>query len=48
MKSKALLVILLMCGAIAGLISCMHTSNAANEKLPEVVSYNFHIRPIFF
>lgn len=47
MKSKALLVILLMCGAIAGLISCMHAANASNEKLPEVVSYNFHIRPIF-
>ena len=47
MKMKALLVILLMCATVAGLVSCMHSANASNEKLPEVVSYNFHIRPIF-
>lgn len=47
MESKALLVIFFMFAVVAGLVSCMQSFNKQNEKLPEVVSYNFHIRPIF-
>ena len=47
MKSKALLVIFLLFAVVAGLVSCMQSFNKKNEKLPDIVSYNFHIRPIF-
>ena len=46
MKSKFLIVIALLLASFVGWLSCMHsTSNGAN-KMPDQVSYNFHIRPI--
>jgi Protein of unknown function (DUF1553)/Protein of unknown function (DUF1549)/Planctomycete cytochrome C len=32
--------------ALAGAISCFHKKDAVNNKIPEIISYNFHIRPI--
>ena len=47
MKSKVLLVLVLLLMVVAVMVSCMHSFNQKSEKLPDVVSYNFHIRPIF-
>lgn len=44
MKTKIVVIVLSMIGAGAVFVSCF--SSAGEQPLPEVVSYNFHIRPI--
>ncbi len=47
MKSKILIVICLLLISVATMVACMDSFKGNDEKLPEQVSYNFHIRPIF-
>lgn len=46
MRSKILFVIVLCTGIGITWISCMHHDDSKEPGLPDVVSYNFHIRPI--
>lgn len=43
MRSKIVLIILLLVGAVATMVSCF---NSGGGSMPDEVSYNFHIRPI--
>ncbi len=47
MKSKVLLILLMLFFSVVVLIACMQSSGANKEKIPDIVSYNFHVRPIF-
>ena len=46
MKSKFLIVTAVLLASLIGWLSCMHTNGTAANKMPDQVSYNFHIRPI--
>ncbi len=46
MKSKFLIVIAVLLASLVGWLSCMHSNGTAANKMPDQVSYNFHIRPI--
>jgi hypothetical protein len=46
MKSKFLIVIALLLVSLVGWLSCMHSNSTGANKMPDQVSYNFHIRPI--
>src|SRR6185503_11946407 len=46
MRSKILFVIVLCTGIGITWISCMHHDDSKEPALPDIVSYNFHIRPI--
>jgi hypothetical protein len=46
MKSKFLIVIVLLLASFVGWLSCMHSTSSVANKMPDQVSYNFHIRPI--
>ncbi len=47
MKLKVLLVITSLCLVATLWVACMNSDSSSGEKVPELVSYNFHIRPIF-
>lgn len=47
MTKKHLILVALLIGLVIGLVACVNQQNGGNERLPEKVSYNFHIRPIF-
>jgi hypothetical protein len=44
MRSKIVIIVLLLVGTVGVLVSCF--SSAEEQAMPEMVSYNFHIRPI--
>src|SRR4028118_1005793 len=46
MKSKIFLVSALLLATLVGWLACTQSSAGAAPELPDVVSYNFHIRPI--
>ena len=46
MKSMFLIVIALLLVSLVGWLSCMHSNSTGANKMPDQVSYNFHIRPI--
>ena len=46
MRSKILAAIVLCIGIGITWISCSHQDDSKEPSLPDVVSYNFHIRPI--
>ncbi len=46
MRSKVFYIIVLFVALISTWISCMHNNDSKDPPLPDVVSYNFHIRPI--
>jgi len=43
---KVFLVMISFCIIATLWVACMNAANSSGEKIPEVVSYNFHIRPI--
>jgi len=47
MKSKTLFVLGLLTVAITTLVACLRSASSNGGKIPDEVSYNFHIRPIF-
>ncbi len=47
MKYKVLIVMCLMLIGVSTLVACLNSFKKSDEKVPDVVSYNFHIRPIF-
>src|SRR5579863_4200316 len=46
MKKKIIYLLIVLIAGIASWVSCMHRDTADDPALPDVVSYNFHIRPI--
>ena len=46
MKSKIFIVSALLLATFIGWLSCTQLSSISVPELPDVVSYNFHIRPI--
>ncbi len=46
MKSRLLLVIILFFSLVCTWVSCFQNENSNEPSMPDVVSYNFHIRPI--
>ncbi|HYF30972.1 MAG TPA: PSD1 and planctomycete cytochrome C domain-containing protein [Chitinophagaceae bacterium] len=46
MRNRKLLCIVILIASIVGAASCLDDSGGVGRRLPEKVSYNFHIRPI--
>jgi hypothetical protein len=46
MRSKLFIVTIFFVAIVCGIVSCMHNEDSKEPALPDVVSYNFHIRPI--
>ena len=46
MKSKLLIVFALLLSFVVVWISCMQANGASTNAMPDVVNYNFHIRPV--
>jgi hypothetical protein len=47
MTNKHLILVALLIVLVIGMVACVNQQNGTGEKLPDKVSYNFHIRPIF-
>lgn len=47
MTNKHLILVASLIVVVIGMVACVNQQNGTSEKLPEKVSYNFHIRPIF-
>ncbi|MEP7144286.1 MAG: PSD1 and planctomycete cytochrome C domain-containing protein [Ferruginibacter sp.] len=46
MRSKFIIVIVLLLVTVVGWLACTHTTGGGGHEMPDKVSYNFHIRPI--
>ena len=46
MRSKITFVTILFLGIVCTWVACVHKDDGDNPALPDVVSYNFNIRPI--
>ncbi len=46
MSQRLLACLLTLSAVVAGLVSCLQKNDSKDPSLPDVVSYNFHIRPI--
>lgn len=47
MTNKHLILVASLIVLVIGMVACVNQQNGTGEKLPDKVSYNFHIRPIF-